>query len=146
MTLFDLAVQTTNVTTSQAALEIIGSNLKATKLYEIGIEFLDAEETEVGLGRPAAIGVTPGTTTLFQNEIPGGVAAVSSIALTWGTSPTAPSIYLRRFTSSSAGAGVIWTFPEGLSMGLSGITRNLVLFNITGGSTLDCWAVVGEGQ
>lgn len=143
MPLFDLGVRTSNVTSANAALEIIGSNTGRTKIYEIGFTLVTAVATTLGFGRPAAIGVTPATTALLQAEDPSESAAISLIALTWGTSPTAPTIYMRRFTGSAIGQGVIWTFPKGIVLAASGITRNLVLFNITGGATLDVY-IVGE--
>jgi hypothetical protein len=144
MPLYDLGWRTSNVTSANAAVEIIGSNTTRTKVYEIGLTLVTAVATVLGLGRPAAIGVTPGTTSLVQAEDPAEVAGITSIALTWGTSPTAPSIYLRRFAGSAIGQGVIWTFPKGIVLNTSGITRNLVLFNITGGATLDCYMVAEE--
>lgn len=141
--LYELSARTTNVTTSNAALEIIGSDVKATKLYEIGLLTTTSATSVFGFGRPAAAGVTPGTTSLFQGD-DSDSTAVAKVALTWGTSPTAPSIYMRRLATSSSGAGAIWTFPEGIRMAISGAARSLVLFNITGGAPVDFWAVVGE--
>lgn len=143
MPLYNLGQRTTNVTSANAVLEIIGSNTTRAKIYEIGITMVTAVATTLGLGRPAAIGVTP-VPVLVQAEDVNDVAGITAGSLSWGTSPTAPSIYLRRFTGNAIGQGVIWTFPKGIVLATSGITRNLVLFNITGGATLDIYFVAEE--
>jgi hypothetical protein len=143
MPLYELGLRTTNVTSANAALEIIGSNTTRTKIYEIGFTLVTAVATTLGLGRPQAVGVTP-VPVLVQPEDPNDVAGISAGSLSAGTSPTTPLIFLRRFTGSSIGQGAIWTFPKGIVLATSGILRNLVLFNITGGATLDVYFVAEE--
>lgn len=143
MAFYELGLRTTNVTSANAALEIIGSNTARTKVFEIGLTLVTAVATTIGLGRPGAVGVTP-VPVLVQPEDPSDVAGISAGSLSAGTSPTAPTIYLRRFTGSAIGQGVIWTFPKGIVLSTSGILRNLVLFNITGGATLDVYFVCEE--
>jgi coproporphyrinogen III oxidase len=73
-----------------------------------------AAATDIGLGRPAAISVTP-TTVVPQAEDTSSAAAVCTGQVAAGTKPTAPTLFLRRFgIPATLGAGVIWTFPEGL--------------------------------
>lgn len=144
MALYDLGVRTSNVTSANAALEIIGSTNQRARVYEIGVTLATAVATVLGFGRPAAAGVTPTSPVLFQAEDAGEGAATSKIALAWGTSPTAPTIYHRRMSGSAIGQGVVWTFPQGIAISTSGAGNSLVLFNITGGATLDAYVVVGE--
>lgn len=143
MALFELGLRTTNVTSANAALEIIGSNTTRTKIYEIGATLVTAVATSLGLGRPQAVGITP-VPVLVQPEDPNDVAGITAGSLSAGTSPTTPLIFLRRFTGSAIGQGFIWTFPKGIVLGISGITRSLVLFNIVGGATLDVYFVCEE--
>jgi hypothetical protein len=73
-----------------------------------------AAATDIGLGRPAAISVTP-TTVVPQAEDTSSAAAACTGQVAAGTKPTAPALFLRRFgIPATLGAGVIWTFPEGL--------------------------------
>lgn len=143
MAYYELGLRTTNVTTSNAALEIIGSNTKRAKLIEIGFTLATAVSTVLGFGRPAAVGVTP-VPVLVQAEDPNDAAGVSAGSLSASTSPTAPTIFMRRFGGNAIGQGAIWTFPKGIVMASSGTGRSLVLFNITGGATLDVYFVIDE--
>jgi hypothetical protein len=91
-----------------------------------------AAATDVGLGRPAAISVTPTTQTPQAEDTSAGAAACTG-QVAAGTKPTVPANYLRRFgIPATIGAGVIWTFPAGLIIP-SG-PAELVLWNI-GAST-----------
>lgn len=142
MPLFDLGLRTTNVTSAQAAVEIIGSNTQRTKIYEIGFVLATAVATVLGLGRPQAVGITPAP-VLFQAEEVSDLAAISACSLSWGTSPTTPLIFMRRFGGNAIGQGTVWVFPKGIVLSNTGILRSLVLWNITGGATLDVY-IVGE--
>lgn len=144
MPLFELGVRTSNVTSGAAALEIIGSTSQRVRIYEIGIFLATAVATVLGLGRPAAQGVTPTSPVVLLPEDFSDAAALTKIALAWATSPTAPTNYLRRFSGSAIGQGVIWTFPKGIVLDkVAGANNSLVLFNITGGAALDAY-IVGE--
>jgi hypothetical protein len=91
-----------------------------------------AAATDIGLGRPAAISLTP-TTVVPQAEDTSAAAATCTGQVAASTKPTAPTLYLRRFgIPATIGAGIIWTFPQGLIVP-SG-PAELVVFNI-GAST-----------
>jgi hypothetical protein len=73
-----------------------------------------AAATDIGLGRPAAVSLTP-TTVVPQAEDTSSAAAACTGQIAASTKPTAPALYLRRFgIPATLGAGVIWTFPNGL--------------------------------
>lgn len=144
MAYHEIAVRTTNVTTGQSAVELIGSSTIRTRVLEIGFTHVAATTTTIGLGRPAAAGVTPTSPVTLVQEDPAESAPTAATALAWGTSPTAPSPYMRRFISAAIGAGQIWTFPRGIVLATSGANRSLVLHNIVGGSVLDVYFVVEE--
>lgn len=137
------AVRTSNVTSANAAVELIGSTVIQAKLIEIGFALVTAVATTLGFGRPAAAGITPTSPVVLVGEDNNDVPTTKT-ALAWGTSPTAPNPYMRRFSGNAIGQGAIWTFPKGIVIAKSGANNSLVLFNITGGATLDVYFVVEE--
>jgi hypothetical protein len=107
---------------------------KDMRVFEVAVYMSGgtAAATDVGLGRPAAISVTPTTQTPQAEDTSAGAAACTG-QVAAGTKPTVPANYLRRFgIPATIGAGVIWTFPAGLIIP-SG-PAELVLWNI-GAST-----------
>lgn len=144
MAYHELGVRTSNVTSANAAVEIIGATALRARVIEIGWTLVTAVATVLGFGRPAAAGVTPTSPVTLLPEDVNDSAPVTKTALAWGTSPTAPTAYLRRGGGNAIGQGAIWTFPKGIVIGTSGAGNSLVLFNITGGATLDVYVVVEE--
>ena len=135
MAIGSIGVRTSNLTISAASLEIRTTAAVRATLLEVSVIQATGTAQSLGLGRPAAIGVTPGTTSTFQRDEPGAPACVTTTALTWGTSPTAPTIYHRRWNSAATiGVGIVWTFPRGIVIPVSGA---LVIFNITASVALD---------
>lgn len=100
--------------------EIIPATLAAGKrppeIREIGI-FINAPGAgvaQLGIGLPAAIGVTPAGLVTVQGT--GGfdtVAGNTTIATSWTTPPTAPGTFFRRFDLQAvAGAGAVFSWDE----------------------------------
>lgn len=143
MAIYSLSQRTSNITIANAAWSIISAATNKPKIMELGVSQNTGTATSWGLGRPAAAGVTPTTPVTFLDESDGGgAAAVTTACLAWTTQPTAPTNFLRRFsTSATVGAGIIWTFPRGLGMPVS---SNIVLWNITASVASDVWAVIDE--
>lgn len=89
------------------------------RVLEVGIFSATAVAGEVGLGRPAALAVTPATPVgpiasgqSFDNVMGAGAALVDT---TWATGPTAPAIPWRRYPiPATIGAGIVWQFPTGI--------------------------------
>lgn len=87
------------------------------RVFEIGIFAATAVAGEVGVGRPAALAVTPATPIgplasgqSYDNVVGAGAALVDT---TWATAPTAPAIPWRRYPiPASIGAGIIWQWPS----------------------------------
>jgi coproporphyrinogen III oxidase len=102
---------------SNAALGWLRSTTgKDMRIWEVAVYESGgtAAATDFGLGRPAAISVTP-TTVVPQAEDTSSAAAACTGQVAAGTKPTVPAFFLRRFgVPATLGAGVIWTFPEGL--------------------------------
>jgi hypothetical protein len=128
MSISSLALRTTNFTSSQACWELRTASSSRPKVLEISIIQATATAQSIGLGRPQAIGITP-VNVLFQADDPGDAASVQNASLSWGTSPTVPLIFHRRWNSAATvGVGIVWTFPRGLVVPVS---SSIVLWNIT---------------
>lgn len=143
MAIYSLSQRTTAVT-AVAAWEIRTTATDRPRLMELGITLNAATASVFGLGRPAAIGITPTTPQTFLAEDPGDAAATVTAAVAWGTAPTSPTgpNYFRRISlPATIGAGVIWTFPKGL---LIPVSSSLVLYLLTTGSVADVYAVIDE--
>ena len=142
MAIASVAVRTSNVTINQAPFEVRTTAAVKARVLEVSLVAVTAVAAQYALGRPAAQGVTPGTTSLFQRDDSADPACVTNINLTWGTSPTPPTIAHRRWGSAAtAGVGIIWTFPRGLTIPLS---ASLSLANVTAASTLDVSIAIDE--
>jgi hypothetical protein len=142
---YALRTRTTVTTNGAAAYELIGSTTKRTRLVEMHVFLGAATASHYGLGRPAAIGVTPTSPVNLLAEDPADPALGSTdpkVAVAWGTGPTVPANFLRHAVlAGSIGSGIIWTFgPAGLVIPTSG---SLVLWNSTANSAVtDIIAVV----
>lgn len=137
MAISSLALRTTTFTaTTTANIEWRTPATVRAKILEISFIQLTAVASQIGVGRPQAIGVTP-VNVLFQKDDPGDPASVMSGSLSWATSPTVPLIYHRRWNGTLASVGVVWTFPRGLVIPIS---FSLVIWNIatTVASDVNC--------
>jgi hypothetical protein len=143
MALYSLAQRTSIVTISNTMWSVISAATNKPKIMEMGLTMVTGTAIGIGIGRPAAVGITPTTPVNFLDESDGGgPAGLTTACLAWGTPPTSPTQFLRRFfMPATIGAGVIATFPRGLGMPIS---QNVTFFNITAGVTTDVYAVVDE--
>lgn len=127
--------------TSGAAAHAIGEIIPATlaagkrmpEIREIGIFNQSGVAAQIGIGQPAAIGVTPGTQTTVQAiNTSDTIAGNTKIAASWGTAPTVPGTFMRRADLQAVqGAGVIWTWLPG----------EFVLWSGSAVSTLVVWQI-----
>ena len=140
---YSLGVRTTDGSNATAAWEIrTGATPGRARIVELGFFLAAATATTIGLGRPAAIGVTPTAPGDFLPEDPNTVLATGVIqsSLAWGTGPTVPAAFLRRIAlPATIGTGVIWTFPEGLVIPVS---SSIILWNLAANSLLDAYAII----
>ena len=111
-------------TTGAAAAAICTLSTNASRdarVFEVGIFASTAVSGEVGLMRP---GNTPGTPSGGQvGAALDNVSGAGSAGLhnTWATTqPTAGTGMRRIVLPGTIGAGVIWTFPEGIVIPASG--------------------------
>lgn len=117
--IYEAAMTKTTGAAAAPFAEIIAAAIAAGKrlpeIREIGIFNVSGVAAEFGIGRPAAIGITPGTLTTVQaiNAVD-VIAGNTTVAATWGTAPTAPSTFMRRGELQAVvGAGVIFTWAPG---------------------------------
>lgn len=142
MALYDLAVRTVATASGSAAAEIIGGTTQRSRIFEIGVSLAAATASTWGIGRPAAAGVTPTSPVVFLAEDPADNAPGAKIATAWGTAPTVPAAFFRRFSApATIGTAIIWTFPQGIALA-SGAT--FVLWNAALNGVVDLYAVIGE--
>lgn len=143
MALYSLGVLTTGTASGAAAWEIRTASTDRAVVREIGV-FLNAATASVfGIGRPAAIGVTPTSPVTFLAQDAASPTGTITSALAWGTGPTAPTAFLRRAGLPGAiGNGIVWTFgPNELIIPVS---SSLVLWNLQLNSAFNAYAVVDE--
>jgi hypothetical protein len=121
------------------------TSAKDMRIWEIGVYMSGgtAAATDVGIGRPAAISATP-TTLTPQAEDTSSSAAVCTGQVAATTKPTSPTNFLRRFgIPATVGAGVIWSFPNGLVVPTG--PAEIVVWNIgTSTSTFSGYFVYEE--
>lgn len=113
MAIYEAGWATTAAATVAPYAEIrTGANNPIT-IYEMGWFINAATASAVGIYRPTAIGVTPGTTVIPVPVDDTGATSTVTIANTWGTAPTiGANVSLRRgSTPATLGAGVVWTWP-----------------------------------
>jgi hypothetical protein len=144
MAIASASVRTSNVTITQASVEIIASATLAYKLMEFGTSNNTATSSILGFGVPAAIGLTPTTPAALVFEDGGNTSTPgTTTALAWATSPTNPTVYSRRVSlPATIGAGICWTFPRGFAVLKA---KTLTLSNIVATPAVqDAWLVLDE--
>jgi hypothetical protein len=142
--------------TSGAAAHAIGEIIPVTlaaghrmpEVREIGIFNQSGVAAIVGVGQPAAIGVTPATETTVQAiNTSDTIAGATKVAASWGTAPTAPSPPMRRADLQAVqGSGVIWTWLPGEFVLWSGSAiSTLVVWQFSAAAvTYDLYVKVAE--
>jgi hypothetical protein len=142
MAIGSIGVRTSNLTITQASLEIRTTAAVRGTILEVSIIQATATAQSLGLGRPQALGITPGTISTFQRDESAAPVCVTTMNLSWGTSPTVPLVFHRRWNSAATiGVGIIWTFPRGLPIPVS---ASLVLWNITAAVACDVNVALDE--
>jgi hypothetical protein len=136
--------------TAVAYIELTGNAVRRAYVRELSM-FLNTAiaAPATGLGRPAAKGVTPAGQQLFQAQDPANAAGVTNWSTTFGTAPTVPATFLRRFDlAGTVGSGVIFTWPADGELVIPSTTgvSALVFWNASAGTgpAADFYGVLGE--
>ena len=116
-----LAAQKVSGAAAGALVALRTGGARDVRVFEVGVFVGSAVAGTVGLGRPAAQGVTPtvltGPTAQANSHDSASLVGTTVIDGTWATAPTAPATYWRRAAlPATIGAGVIWTFPLGITI------------------------------
>ncbi len=140
---YSAAVRTLGAGAGTPTLEVRTTSADQPRILEIGLTTAAVPVTSTfAVGRPQAIGITPSSTTTLQAEDPANLASTIIIATVWGTAPTVPNNFFRRFNTQVAqGPGVMWTWPRGLLINPS---SSLVLWNVAANVAADAWVVADE--
>jgi len=134
MATYSLANLTTNVTAANAALELRTTATDRVRVEEVGLSLNAATASTFGIGRPAAIGITPTSPITWLAQDPASPAGTAQTALAWGTGPTVPANFFRRWNlPATIGAGFIFFF-DNLWIAVS---SSIVLWNIATGSAVN---------
>jgi hypothetical protein len=138
---YGLANLTTNVTAANAALELRTAATDRARLLQMIVTLNAATASIFGVGRPAAIGITPTSPITWLPYDPADPAGTAQTALAWATGPTVPvNFFIRINLPATIGVGSVLTFPTGLTIAISSA---LVLWNIATGSAANV-SLMGE--
>jgi len=106
----------------------IGAATRPPEIREIGVFSVTGVAAEVGLGIPAAAGVTATTSMLVQPLSQNDPAGHTTLVTVHTTPATAPANFYRRAELQAVvGAGIIWTWAPGEWILWSGATVNQVV-------------------
>jgi hypothetical protein len=140
----ELGLLTTGVASGAAAAEIIPSSTVPISIVEIEIFLNAGTASTYGIGVPAAGGITPANNLMLKADPTLTYTVVTNIALSWGTGPTAPAAFIRRFASpATIGTGIIWTWPINELVIPAG--KTLVIWNLAANGAVNLNVVGYEG-
>lgn len=143
MAVYSIDGVTSLFTASSAGAELRTTSTDGARLltWTWGLNANPASAFTLALGRPAAIGITPTTPVTWVREDPAApVGTVQLVTAGWGTAPTAPANFFRRFRIFH-NCYMIWEFPEGLRIAVS---NSLVLWNAVGTAVAVQMALTGD--
>lgn len=143
MALYALSQRTSATAAGSANWEIRTAATNAPLVMEMGLTQNAATAGAYGIGRPAAIGVTP---TSPQNFVAEGHSnaptSITTACVAWGTPPTVPANFNRRIScAATIGVGYIFSFPRGFHIPVS---SSIVSWIIALAPVADVYAVIDE--
>lgn len=143
MAIYSLSQRTTVTTIAAASWAALSPATNEGAVMEWGYFNGAATACVVGLGRSANTPtLTGGVAFLAEDE--GRPTGLTQSAVAFGTAPTVPTQFFRRFSLAALnGAAAVFTFPRGIVLPAGG--QALVAWNITANSAVvDIHAVVDE--
>lgn len=142
MAIYSSSVLTTVTTTTAPSWDVKAAATNEPMIMEIGAINGAATACTYAYGRS---GNTPTQTTptLLQAEDEGRPAGLTGTAVAWSVAPTVPTVFFRRaYLPATIGAGIIFTFPRGITLAASG--ASLVQWNVAASSALVAVHVVAD--
>lgn len=143
MAIYSLALRSTVTTIAAASWAALSPASNEAAVMELGYFNGAATACVVGIGRSANTPtLTGGVAFLAEDE--GRPTGVTQAAVAFGTAPTVPAQFFRRFDLAALiGAAVVFTFPRGVVLAAAGAA--IVCWNITANSAVqDIHCVVDE--
>ena len=130
MAIYSLGTTTTSAFAGAASWEIRTASTDRAALLEMfcNLAAVAASAFTFGLGRPGAIGVSPGSPITFIAEDEADPVGTVTSVVAWATGPTAPTNFFRRFRLFGP-TYVHWAFDDGITIPVS---SSLVLWAIAG--------------
>lgn len=135
MAKLSLGSLTSNGTTGEAAWEFINDTLTPAKIMRIVVSLVAATATTLGLGRPAAKGITPTTPVALLAEDEIATQTGLKTAMAWATKPTIPAAFYRRVGLPAViGQTYEFEFVKGLYVPAA---ATVILWNLAANSVLN---------
>ncbi len=142
MAIFSLSQQTTVATTAAPAWGFLAQADENPIIYELHLDLGAATASTYGFGRAAAAGTQTSGVAVLPHGPSNVMTGKSTCAVAWSAAPTIPANFLRRKSlPATIGAGVIWTFPGGISVAAAG---EMVVWNLATNSAALNVTVVSE--
>lgn len=143
MAIYSLALRTTVTTNGAASHAFLSPATNEAAMMEWGYFNGAATANVVGLGRTANTPTLTGGVA-FQAEDEGRPTGLTQAAVAFGTAPTIPTQFFRRFSMAALiGAAVVYTFPRGIVLPAGG--QAICAWNLTANSAVvDIHVVVDE--
>jgi hypothetical protein len=138
--LYEVGLAKTTTNAAGPIVTLVTAASPRAEIREIGVFATTAVAGEVGLGRPAAVGVGALTGSLGQALDAADVAAASTLVTSFATTqPTAPTVPFRRIQlPGTVGAGVVWVWEPGAL--LVAVSANLVVWQFSAAAVgYDCY-------
>lgn len=108
------------------------TSTKDVRIWEVGVSNSTAVASSVGLIRSLTVGATFTTVTpVTEDPSAGAATALCDTAITTAPTITANTFLRKIVLPATIGAGIIWTFPNGLIVPVS---AGIMLWNF-GGAT-----------
>lgn len=143
MAIYSLGLRTTVTTIGAASHAFLAPATNKPALMEWSYVNGAATACVVGFGRSANTPTLTGGVAFLAEEF-AGPTGLTQGAVAFGTAPTVPTQFFRRFSLAAlVGAAVAWTFPRGITLPAGG--QAMVAWNITANSAVvDINATVDE--
>lgn len=134
MAIYSLSLRSTVTTIAAASWAALSPATNEAAMMELGYFNGAATANVVGIGRTANTPtLTGGVAFLAEDE--GRPTGQTQAAVAFGTAPTVPANFYRRFSQAALiGAAVVFTFPRGVV--LAGGGAAITVWNITANSAV----------
>ena len=121
MARYEIGIIKTTGAAAGLLCQLRAGSARDIRVFEVGVFASTAVSGEVALIRPSAVGATFTSSGVGAALDPATIAGVTVVDTAATTAPTIGTNYMRRIVlPGSIGAGVIWTFPQGISIPTSG--------------------------